>query len=62
MIRQGVQEWMDQHEYTSLTDMHGSMNLSRCPDPTAFERANYMRTLQSWPPRDMSAAGTEVAK
>ncbi|HSV16558.1 MAG TPA: dihydroorotate dehydrogenase-like protein [Tepidisphaeraceae bacterium] len=62
-VRQGVQDWMDRHEYASLTELHGSMNLSRCPDPTAFERANYMRTLQSWPPRDMlAAAGTDVAK
>ena len=41
-------EWLEAHEYTSLAEMQGSMNLSRCPDPTAFERANYMRTLQSW--------------
>lgn len=43
-------DWMEKHEYTSLSELHGSMNLSRCPDPTAFERANYMRTLQSWRP------------
>ena len=54
MIKRGVAEWMEQHEYASLTELHGSMNLSRCPDPTAFERANYMRTLQSWPPRDVA--------
>jgi len=24
------------------------MNMSRCPDPAAFERGNYMRILQSW--------------
>jgi hypothetical protein len=28
--------------------MKGSMNLLRCPDQGAFERANYMRVLQSW--------------
>lgn len=40
--------WLQEHEYESVAQMQGSMNLSRCPDPTAFERANYMRTLQSW--------------
>lgn len=40
--------WMKEHEYRSVRQMHGSMSQSHCPDPQAFERANYMRTLQSW--------------
>jgi hypothetical protein len=28
--------------------MRGSMSLERSPDPELFERANYMRILQSW--------------
>lgn len=40
--------WLEAHEYESLQQMRGSMNLKRCPDPKAFERANYMKTLQSW--------------
>jgi hypothetical protein len=28
--------------------MKGSMNLSTCPDPKAYERANYMLVLQGW--------------
>lgn len=46
-LRQGVVEWMEKHEYESLEQMRGCMNLVRCPDPGAFERANYMRVLQS---------------
>lgn len=46
-LRQGLTEWMEEHEYESLTQMRGSMNLQRSPDPGAFERANYMRVLQS---------------
>jgi hypothetical protein len=30
--------------------MRGSMSLERCPDPRAYERANYMKILQSWSP------------
>jgi dihydroorotate dehydrogenase (fumarate) len=40
-------EWMEKHEYKSLEQMRGSMSLERCPDPGAFERANYMKVLQS---------------
>jgi dihydroorotate dehydrogenase (fumarate) len=40
-------EWMEKHEYTSLEQMRASMSLERCPDPGAFERANYMKVLQS---------------
>ena len=47
-MKQDMLDWMDEHGYVSLAELQGSMNLSRCPDPTAFERANYLRTLQSW--------------
>jgi dihydroorotate dehydrogenase (fumarate) len=40
--------WMEQHEYDSLGQMQGSMNLMRCPDPKAYERANYLHILKSW--------------
>jgi dihydroorotate dehydrogenase (fumarate) len=41
-------EWLEEHEYHSLRQMQGSMNLEACPDPTVYERANYMLMLQSW--------------
>ncbi len=47
-VTEEVSRWLEQHEYTSLAQLRGSMNLARCPDPRAFERANYMRILQSW--------------
>ncbi len=40
--------FLEEHEYESLAQLRGNMNLSRCPDPSAFERGNYMRVLQSW--------------
>jgi len=40
--------WMEEHEYESIEQMRGSMNLARSPDPAAFERANYIRVLQGW--------------
>jgi dihydroorotate dehydrogenase (fumarate) len=39
---------LEEHEYESLDQLRGSMSLQNCPDPAAFERANYMRILQAW--------------
>ncbi len=47
-VLDGMAHWMEEHEYESIAQMRGSMSLERCPDPAAFERANYMRVLQSW--------------
>ena len=43
-----LEQWLEEHEYESLAQMQGSMNLQKCPDPSAYERANYMQVLQSW--------------
>lgn len=47
-VLDAVRAWMEEHEYESLAQMRGSMSLERCPDPAAFERANYMRVLHSF--------------
>jgi dihydroorotate dehydrogenase (fumarate) len=47
-LRQELAEWLEEHEYHSLQQMQGSMNLASCPDPRVYERANYMLMLQSW--------------
>jgi dihydroorotate dehydrogenase (fumarate) len=47
-IRSEIERWLEEHEYESLQQMRGSMNLARCPDPAALERANYIRVLQGW--------------
>jgi dihydroorotate dehydrogenase (fumarate) len=47
-VREMFNQWGDEHGYTSIDDMRGKMSLKNCPDPTAFERGNYVRTMQSW--------------
>jgi len=47
-VREDIREWLEQNEYDSLRQMQASMDLTRCPDPSAYERANYIRVLQSW--------------
>jgi dihydroorotate dehydrogenase (fumarate) len=50
ILRHELAAWLEEHEYTSLRQMQGSMGLQSCPDPAAYERANYMGMLQSWRP------------
>lgn len=47
-VRDDMARWFDDHEYVSLGQACGSMNLLRSPDPAAFERGNYMKILQTW--------------
>ena len=57
-MRLQMERWMEEHGYQSLRQMIGNMSLSRCPDPNAFSRANYMRILHSWhlePEQDRSS-------
>ena len=42
--------WLNQHEYESVMQMIGSMSQQHCAEPAAFERANYMKMLQSYRP------------
>ena len=43
-----TQTWMEEHEYTSIKQMQGSMSQRSVKDPGAFERANYMKVLNSF--------------
>ncbi|MGD8862041.1 MAG: dihydroorotate dehydrogenase-like protein [Myxococcales bacterium] len=47
-IRDGLSQWLQEHEYESLAQAQGSMSLERCPDPTYYKRGNYLRILMSW--------------
>jgi dihydroorotate dehydrogenase (fumarate) len=49
-ILSDLEEWMEEKEYESVRQMQGSMSQIRCPEPAAFERANYMKVLHSWRP------------
>jgi dihydroorotate dehydrogenase (fumarate) len=42
--------WMHDHEYQSVAQMIGAMSQQHCAEPAAFERANYMKMLQSYRP------------
>jgi dihydroorotate dehydrogenase (fumarate) len=46
--REELERVLHHHEYDSLDQVRGSMSLTRCPDPQAYERVNYMQILQNW--------------
>ncbi len=48
VLRGEMARFLEEHDYESLDQMRGSMDLLACPDPKAYERANYMHILQSW--------------
>lgn len=47
-IVDGMRTWLEEHEYESLKQAQGSLSLERSPNPAAFERAQYMRLLQTF--------------
>ena len=43
-----ISRWMEEHEYESIQQMRGSMSRRSVPNPSAFDRANYIRVLSSY--------------
>lgn len=59
LIRHGVRQvaaierdmvaWMEEHEYRSVSQLKGSLSQKNCADPSAFERAQYMKAISQFP-------------
>ena len=45
---EGLIEWMTEAEYESVAQLRGSLSRAHCPDPSALERANYLKALVSY--------------
>ena len=50
VIETDMIKWMEENEYESIAQMRGSMSQINCPDESAFERAQYMKAIQSHQP------------
>jgi dihydroorotate dehydrogenase (fumarate) len=48
-VEVGLRDWMDRHGYETVDQLRGRLSQRSVPDPAAFERANYIRTLASHP-------------
>lgn len=49
-VRDGLQSWLEEHDYVAASQARGSLSQRSVADPTAFERSNYMKTLNSYVP------------
>ncbi|ALF52730.1 dihydroorotate dehydrogenase [Nostoc piscinale CENA21] len=49
-IEEEMRQWMEKHEYESVRQLQGSMSQKNCPNPSAFERAQYMKALRTYKP------------
>jgi dihydroorotate dehydrogenase (fumarate) len=47
-VEMDLVSWLEQHHHTSLRELKGIMSQQNCPDPSAFERAQYVRGLSSY--------------
>ncbi|MBE7385675.1 MAG: dihydroorotate dehydrogenase-like protein [Leptolyngbya sp. SIO1E4] len=50
-VEQDLRDWLQAHEYTSIQQLQGSMSQVNCPDPSAFERAQHIKSIQSYHPK-----------
>lgn len=45
-----LQQWLEEHEYASIQQLQGTMSQAHCPNPSEFERAQYMKAVQTFHP------------
>jgi dihydroorotate dehydrogenase (fumarate) len=48
VIERDLVAWMEEHEYESVAQLRGSLSQKHCADPSAFERAQYMKAIGSY--------------
>jgi dihydroorotate dehydrogenase (fumarate) len=48
VMRAGLQDFAERREFESVSAMKGRVSFAATDDPVAFQRAHYIRTLQSW--------------
>jgi dihydroorotate dehydrogenase (fumarate) len=59
-LEEGIRHWMRENEYESVAQMQGSLSQLHCPDPSAFERVQYMKALQTYAPVWLAVQGAVV--
>jgi len=48
-VEKELRQWLEEHEYESVRQLKGSLSQIKCHDPSAYERAQYMRAISSFP-------------
>jgi dihydroorotate dehydrogenase (fumarate) len=49
VVENGLREWMERHEYSSVAQMRGALSQIHSESPAAFERAQYLKALTHYP-------------
>jgi dihydroorotate dehydrogenase (fumarate) len=58
-VEEELVAWLVEHEYESVAQLRASASQAAVEDPSAYERANYLRTLRSWSTsRDLARSGS----
>jgi dihydroorotate dehydrogenase (fumarate) len=47
-MRRGLEQWMEWNRMSRLDEVRGKLSLRTTGDPSAFERAHYIRALHAW--------------
>ena len=55
-VESELRSWLAEHDYTSVAELRGSVSQATSGDASAFERANYLKTLHSWTALDQPGA------
>lgn len=53
-IQQEMIQWLEENDYTSVKQLQGCMSQVNCPNPTEFERAQYMKAVQTYKPHPLT--------
>jgi dihydroorotate dehydrogenase (fumarate) len=48
VVERDLVAWMEEHEYQSVAQLKGSLSQKNCADPSAFERAQYMKAISQY--------------
>ncbi|QIZ70266.1 dihydroorotate dehydrogenase-like protein [Oxynema aestuarii] len=48
VLENEIKHWMEENEYESVAQMQGAMSQRHCPDPSAFERSQYMKAIENY--------------
>jgi dihydroorotate dehydrogenase (fumarate) len=48
VIKKDIENWMELHHFKSIDDFRGKLNCRRIPDPTIYERSQFMKHYSNY--------------
>jgi len=55
VVEQELERWLENHDYTTVKELQGTMSQSTCPTPSEFERVQYMKAIQTYHPHPVNS-------